>query len=104
MGDFYRPIEAMVRAINGASDGDFVAAVSAYTNLTDFMRLTAVQAAIGEADGLLGNWGLSNHFLYRLGQSSLHRFIPLGRVEFAARPRLPAPRRARGRERADAPG
>ena len=76
MGDLYRPIEAMVRAINDAPDGDFVAAVSAYTNLTDFMRLTAVQAAIGEADGLLGNWGLSNHFLYRPGQSSLHRFIP----------------------------
>lgn len=76
MGALYLPVEAMIRAMNDASDDSFVAAVSAYTNLPDFMRLVAVQAAIGEADGLLGNWGLSNHFLYRPDRSSLHRFIP----------------------------
>jgi spore coat protein CotH len=76
MGALYLPIEAMIRTINDASDEAFAAAVSAYTNLPDFMRLVAVQAAIGEADGLLGNWGLSNHFLYRPNQSTLHRFIP----------------------------
>ena len=76
MGALYLPVEAMIRAINDASDDAFAEAVSAYTNLSDFMRLVAVQAAIAEADGLLGNWGLSNHFLYRPDKSSLHRFIP----------------------------
>ena len=76
MGALYLPVEAMIRAINDASDDGFAAAVSAYTDLPGYMRLVAVQAAIAEADGLLGNWGLSNHFLYRPDKSSLHRFIP----------------------------
>lgn len=76
MGALYLPIEAMIRAFNEASDEGFLAAVAAYTDPEAFMRLVAVQAAIGEADGLLGNWGLSNHFLYRPNQTTLHRFIP----------------------------
>jgi spore coat protein CotH len=76
LGALYLPVEAMIRTINEASDGSFVAAVSQYTDLNAFMRLVAVQAAIGECDGLLGNWGVANHYLYRLDGRTLHRFIP----------------------------
>jgi spore coat protein CotH len=72
----YQPVEAMIRAINDASDGNFAAAVSPYTDLNVFMRLVAVQAAIAEADGLLGSWSVNNHFLYRLNGRTLHHFIP----------------------------
>jgi spore coat protein CotH len=75
-GALYLPVEAMIRTINEASDDSFVAAVSQYTDFNAFMRLVAVQAAIGECDGLLGNWGVANHYLYRLDGRTLHRFIP----------------------------
>jgi spore coat protein CotH len=75
-GALYLPVEALIRAVNETSDESFVPAVSQYTDLNAFMRLVAVQAAIGECDGLLGNWGVSNHYLYRLNGRTLHRFIP----------------------------
>jgi hypothetical protein len=75
-GSLYQPVEAMIRSINDASGENFVAAVSQYTDLNVFMRLVAVQAAIAEADGLLGSWAVNNHFLYRMGGSTLHDFIP----------------------------
>jgi spore coat protein CotH len=75
-GSLYLPVEAMIRTITDASDTDFVAAVSPYTDLNAFMRLVAVQAAIAECDGLLGNWGVNNHYLYRMKGLTLHQFIP----------------------------
>jgi len=75
-GSLYLPVEAMIRTISDASDADFVAAVSPFTDLNAFMRLVAVQAAIAEADGLLGNWGVNNHYLYRMNERTLHHFIP----------------------------
>ena len=75
-GSLYQPVEAMIRTINDASDENFVAAVSQYTDLDVFMRLVAVQAAIAEADGLLGSWAVNNHFLYRMSGRTLHHFIP----------------------------
>jgi spore coat protein H len=74
-GALYQPVEAMIRTISDAPDDGFAEAMSGYLDLALFMRLVAVQAFIGEADGLLGNWGVNNHYLYRLNQSTLHRFI-----------------------------
>jgi len=75
-GSLYLPVEAMIRTITDASDESFVAAVSPFTDLDAFMRLVAVQAAIAEADGLLGNWAVNNHYLYRVNGRTLHHFIP----------------------------
>ena len=75
-GSLYLPVEAMVRTVNEAPDEDFPAAVSPYIDLEAFMRLTAAQAAVAEPDGLLGSWGLNNHYLYRSGQRAPHQFVP----------------------------
>jgi hypothetical protein len=74
-GALYLPVEAMIRTINDASDENFVPAVSQYLDLAVFMRFVAVQAFIAEADGILGNWGLNNHYLYRFNQKDLSQFI-----------------------------
>jgi len=76
LGALYLPVEAMIRTINDASDENFVPAVSQYLDLAVFMRFVAVQAFIAEADGILGNWGLNNHYLYRFNQKDLSQFIP----------------------------
>ena len=75
-GARYLPVEEMVRTVNEAPDEDFPAAVSPYIDLEAFMRLTAVQAAVAEPDGLLGGAGMNNHYLYRSGQRAPHRFVP----------------------------
>ena len=74
-GALYSPIEAMVRTITDAPDENFVPAVSQYLDLPVFMRFVAVQAFIAECDGILGNWGLNNHYLYRFNQKDLSQFI-----------------------------
>ena len=71
----YAPVEAMIRTINDASDESFVSAVSEYVDLSLFVRLVAVQAFVAEADGLVGNWGLNNNYLYRFDGRNLHQFI-----------------------------
>ena len=75
-GALYLPLEEMVRTVNEAPDEDFPAAVSPHIDLEGFMRLTAAQAAVAEPDGLLGGWGMNNHYLYRSGQRAPHRFVP----------------------------
>jgi spore coat protein CotH len=75
-GALYLPVEEMVRTVNEAPDEDFPAVVSPYIDLEAFMRLTAAQAAVAEPDGLLGGWGMNNHYLYRSGQRAPHRFVP----------------------------
>jgi spore coat protein H len=74
-GALYGPIEAMTRTITDASDENFVPAVSQYLDLPVFMRFVAVQAFIAECDGVLGNWGVNNHFLYRFNEKDLSQFI-----------------------------
>jgi hypothetical protein len=72
----YGPVEAFLRAVNSAEDDDFVDVVSEYLDLGAFVRLVAVQAFLGERDGMLGGWGINNHYLYRFNQRNLHQFIP----------------------------
>jgi len=74
-GALYLPVEAMVRTITDAPDDRFAEAMSEYLEIGAFIRLVAAQAFIGEADGLLGNWGVNNHYLYRASQGNLHRFV-----------------------------
>ena len=76
LGSLYLPVEAMIRTFSQASDADFEPAVSQYLDLNAFMRLAAAQAAIAEADGLLGNWGVNNHYLYRMNGRNLHEMVP----------------------------
>jgi spore coat protein H len=75
-GALYLPIEAMTRTITDASDEGFDAAVGQYFDIGLFVRLVAAQAVIAECDGLTGNWGVNNHYLYRFANRSLHQFLP----------------------------
>jgi spore coat protein CotH len=73
---FYRPIEAMVRAMNDAADPDFVSAVSQYLDLNLFIRHVAIHDFVAENDGILGYAGLNNFYLYRFSGTTRHQFIP----------------------------
>jgi spore coat protein CotH len=71
-----RTIEMMIRVMNQSSDQDFVSAMSQYLDLKLFLDYLAVENFIGELDGVQGDWGLNNFYLYRFDQTTLFRFIP----------------------------
>lgn len=72
----YRPIEHMIRAINEADDQEFEAAVTPYLDLRLFMRHLAVETFVADSDGLVGNWGTNNFYLYRFRNSQRSQLIP----------------------------
>jgi len=72
----YQPIVSMVQTFNYALDDSFEARASAYIDLQEFLKHAAIQAYVAEIDGLLGSWGLSNFYLYRVSESTPYRIIP----------------------------
>jgi spore coat protein H len=72
----YQPIVSMVQTFNYASDETFETKASAYVDLQQFLRHVAIQAYVSEIDGLLGSWGLSNFYLYRVTNSQPYRIVP----------------------------
>jgi spore coat protein CotH len=70
------PFPYMVQTINQAPDAEFCAAVSQYLDLNVLFREIAAEDYLAEIDGILGEWGLDNFFLYRYQDSIRHTVIP----------------------------
>jgi spore coat protein CotH len=70
------PIEAMVRTINQAPDGEFSIAVSQYIDLIGLFRLLAAQTFVSDLDSFLGAFYMNNFFLYRFQNSIRSTTIP----------------------------
>jgi spore coat protein CotH len=70
------PIELMARAVNGAPDAQFSSTVSQYIDLNAFFREIAAESFIVEEDGIIGDFGVNNLFLYRFQDSQQSIFIP----------------------------
>ncbi len=71
----HRPLEAMIRTMNQATDSDFVRAMSEYLDLKIFMTHVGIENFLAEPDGILGSRGLANFDLYRFERKNLHQFI-----------------------------
>ena len=50
--------------------------VEQYIDLQQFMTHVAIEGFLAEDDGILGVNGMNNFFLYRLPDSTRHRFLP----------------------------
>src|SRR5207302_685991 len=70
------PIELMVRAVNGAPDAQFSSTVSQYIDLNALFTEIAAESFIVEEDGIIGDFGINNLFLYRFQDSQQSIFIP----------------------------
>jgi hypothetical protein len=68
-------IEAMVRNINQASDSQFQSTVSQYVDLNAFVREIAAENFVSEQDGIIGNYGLNNFYLYRFENALRSTFM-----------------------------
>ena len=83
------PLEAMIRAINQASDAEFARAVGEYLDLRQLLAHLAVENFVNEIDGFVGTWGINNFFLYRSQGQRLSRLIAWDKSETFGSPGHP---------------
>jgi spore coat protein CotH len=67
---------AFVRAINETPVAGFAAAIGPRIDVDRFLTYVATENALAEADGIVGNQGLNNFYLYEYGQKNRFEFIP----------------------------
>jgi len=75
----FTPIRDLFREINVPIDEVWRTRVGQLIDLNQFMTFTAVEIFLAEYDGLTGNWGMNNFYLYRPASSNVHQFIPWDR-------------------------
>jgi len=76
-----RPLAAMVRAINETPVADLPRVLAPYLDLEAFVRHVAVEAFLAEIDGVVGDWGMNNFYLYRFERSQRSTLIPWDKSE-----------------------
>jgi spore coat protein H len=67
---------AFVRAINETPDSSFLATMAGRLDVDRFLTHVAVENAIVEGDGILGDQGTNNFYLYEYGAKNRFVFIP----------------------------
>ena len=71
-----KPLEAMIRTINQASDSDFPSAIAEYLDLKMFVTHVAIETFVADLDCILGDrLGMDNFYLYRFRGKNLSQFI-----------------------------
>ena len=76
MSALFRPIREMVWAFGESSSGQFLSAANEHMDLDKLMTYIAVENFLADADGILGNWGMNNFYLYRFENTTRHQLIP----------------------------
>jgi spore coat protein CotH len=76
-----QPIADMIRTVAEASDASFRDAIAQYLDLGAFIKHVAIEMFLNESDGVLGDAGTTNFYLYRPPNSNLHVFIPWDKSE-----------------------
>jgi spore coat protein CotH len=73
---FADPLVRFIRAINETPDAGFAGAMDSWLEVNRFLTHLAVENAIAERDGLVGDQGLNNFYLYQYGGRDRFVFIP----------------------------
>jgi spore coat protein CotH len=71
----YRLIEEMVRVINDTREDRLGEALTPLLDIPALIRYLAAQNFVAQIDGVVGNWGVNNFYLYRLEGGRQHVFI-----------------------------
>jgi hypothetical protein len=66
----------MINAVNRSSRDDWPRALARYFEVEHLMAYVAVESFLADHDGLAGDWGINNFYLYRYADSERFRFIP----------------------------
>lgn len=73
------PLVEMIRLMNEAPDEEFGAALAPYLDVKKVLAYLAVEVYLAERDGLAGEWGLNNFYLYRREGTRQFEFVPWDR-------------------------
>jgi hypothetical protein len=68
-------IAQWIQAINQSSDAAFRSAVGGYVDFQKILQHLAVETFVSETDGLIGDYGVNNFYLYRPANRNLFTFI-----------------------------
>lgn len=74
--DLWGPFEEFTRRIEEDSAIGIVAAISPFIDPYQFVRYLAVETFLAEFDGMLGQWGVNNFYVYRFEHSTRMHVIP----------------------------
>jgi hypothetical protein len=67
---------AFVQAINEVPDAGFASAIASWLDVDRFLTHVAIENAIVEGDGIVGDQGINNFYLYEYGAKNRFVFIP----------------------------
>jgi len=65
-----------IQTMNEAPSANFVTTIGGWIDVDRFLSHVAVENALAEGDGILGDQGLNNFYLYEYGQKNRFVFIP----------------------------
>lgn len=72
----YGPIEAMISAVNHTGRSSWESVVSGFLDLELLLSYLAVETFLSDHDGLAGDWGLNNFYVYRFEDGGRFQWIP----------------------------
>lgn len=70
------PLVDFIRIMNQATDSDYPGAMAALTDLRLYVAHAAIESYLGEVDGIVGDSGLANFYLYRFERRNWWQFFP----------------------------
>jgi spore coat protein CotH len=76
MAALYRPIRELAWAISESPDSMFVSATNEYLDVRTFLTYVAVENFLADRDGMLGDWGMNNFYLYRFEGKNVSQILP----------------------------
>ena len=75
-GQLFGHIEAMVATANHTSYHDWELSMARFLDFDELLAYLAVEAFLSDHDGLAGDWGLNNFYLYRFENTDRFLVIP----------------------------
>jgi spore coat protein CotH len=76
MAALYQPIRELTWAVSESPDSSFVGAVNAQLDLRTFLTHVAVENFLADIDGVIGDWGMNNFYLYRFEDGRRSQLVP----------------------------
>jgi len=74
--ELYAPVQSLVETVNAASPSDLRGALADVLDIDTFITQIAIQNFVAQQDGLVGQFGMNNFYLYRFEAQSLSQIIP----------------------------
>ena len=76
MFSLYSPFKELGWSVSESPDSMFVSSVNQYLDLRTLFTYAAIENFLADRDGLFGDWGMNNFYLYRFEGKNLSQLLP----------------------------